>query len=455
MPKLSPKMSIRVHVHRSYDKPGAAADILASLKNHGLNLTHLSADLHCFSYDGATIELEVDGVGAEHPRAQAALQEIRASNFRVEVIDPCPVPWFPICRKELDECVEDIGANTGGLVDPGHPGFEDSVYKARREEIAKTANRFREGDSLDACAIDYTAEEHSIWEVVYGRLKQMHLNYACEEFNECFVELEEEAGYSPVAIPQLADVSGYLESKTGFSLRPVCGLLSARDFLNSLAFRVFCSTQYIRHGANPLYTPEPDVCHELIGHVPLLAEPQFAEFTQKVGLASLGASDEEVMKLANIYWFTVEFGLLKSRCGDDVKVMGAGILSSLGEMEWAAAAAPSEECREAGGISKHHPLLAKPNLLPFDPMIASDTPYPITTLQPTFFVGETLHEVKTQINDYCDTRLQKNFHPVYNPITRIVSPSRHITRLPRNSDLAAVQAEKQSEYFKSLSASLV
>lgn len=131
--------------------------------------------------------------------------------------------------------------------------------------------------------------------------------------------------------------------------------------------------------------------------------------------------------------------------------MGAGILSSLGEMEWAAAKTPSEECRIAGGISKHHANLLNPELIPFDPTVASSTDYPITTLQPKFFVGENLHQVKTQINDYCDTRLQKSFHPVYNPITRIVLPSRHIQRLPRNNDLANAQAEKQREYFENLS----
>lgn len=184
----------------------------------------------------------------------------------------------------------------------------------------------------------------------------------------------------------MLDISDYLKSKTGFTLAPVAGLLDSRYFMNALAFRVFNSTQYIRHSNAPDYTPEPDIVHELVGHVPLLANPDFAEFTQTLGLASLGASDEDVSRLARCYWFTVEFGLTKQLDANGkpcTRAVGAGLLSSFGELKYC--------------------LSDKPELKPFDPAVAGITEYPITTFQPLYFVSDSFKDMTEKMRAFSET----------------------------------------------------
>lgn len=389
------------------DQPGALEDVLHHFSAHGVNLTHIeSRPAHGGRFD---FYVDCEGRRGDAP-VEAVIAALERTALKLLVLDERAVPWFPRHVSELDR----VAGNTleaGSDLQADHPGFSDPVYRARRAEIDALARQHRHGEPIPV--VEYTPEEIATWGTVYGRLSELHRKYACAEYLRVFEALARECGYGVDNVPQLRDVSAFLARRTGFRLRPVAGLLGSRDFLNGLAFRVFFSTQYLRHHSVPLYTPEPDVCHELIGHAPMFADPAFAELSQEIGLASLGASDDEIERLARCYWFSVEFGLLRERGA--LKAYGAGLLSSFGELEHACTA--EQRGREEGATE----------LRPWDPGEAARRSFPITEYQPTYFVAESLQDAKSRMQDFCRT-LARPFYARYNPATESIWVDRAVKR---------------------------
>lgn len=419
------------------DEPGALLRAIKCFESHRVNMTHIESRLKSFRHSSPTFHIDFEGRTSDE-NVQKLLENLREHCQSVSVMYDRPVPWFPTNIRDLDLTRDTLDAGTG-LINEKHPGFNDPEYRARRDELAQSAKNYRHGERIPA--VPYNDREVQTWGIVYERLKAQHAKFACKEFLASMDLMERNCGYAQNNIPQLADISDYLQQRTGFTLRPVQGLLSARDFLNALAFRVFFSTQYIRHHGNPFYTPEPDICHELIGHVPMFADADFADFSHEIGLASLGASDAEIEMLATNYWFTVEFGLCREHGA--VKAFGAGLLSSFGEIEWACSSQPSEECRRNGGLDVAVPV---PEKVDYDPFRAATQQYPITTYQPLYFVAESLGAVKDRIRDFCDS-LHRPFFPQYDPLTQNVLPSKAVRRLSRTSTVQ-MQANKQKAFFR-------
>ncbi|HEX3925184.1 MAG TPA: phenylalanine 4-monooxygenase [Streptosporangiaceae bacterium] len=207
----------------------------------------------------------------------------------------------------------------------GHPGGSDPDYVRRRETIAALALGHEPGKPI-AC-VGYTDREHDMWQLITSRLSSLHREHACAEF----LAGADALGLPDDHVPELEDVSRTLRKITEFSLRPTVGSVSFDDFYGALHHRVFRTTQYLRHHSSPHFSPEPDMVHEMIGHANVLANERIARIYQVIGDATVRLTDPDAMLVAaNVFWFCLEYGVIKK--GDRVQAIGAGLLSSYGQM---------------------------------------------------------------------------------------------------------------------------
>ena len=257
-------------------------------------------------------------------------------------------------------------------LDLDHPGAQDPEYRKRRDYIASLSKRFRETGVITD--VEYTEEEQGIWRHVAARLEEMHEKHA----SPFYLRAKRDLGFSNDRIPQLSEMSRRLKELTNFRLAPIEGLVDTRAFLSWLSWRTMLSTQYIRHHSHPEYTPEPDIVHEAIGHIPMFTNPAFADYSQFIGHGARIATDEQIEELGRLYWFTVEFGLVEHE--GDVKAYGAGLLSSFGELE--------------------HAFSDEVERRPFDLEQVINHDYTYSDMQPVLYVIPSYAELKEATRDY-------------------------------------------------------
>ncbi|HWI42240.1 MAG TPA: phenylalanine 4-monooxygenase [Nocardioides sp.] len=252
-----------------------------------------------------------------------------------------------------------------------HPGFADPDYRARRDILATLASGWRPGEPSPRA--DYTAAEHEVWRVVSEDLVGKHRAFACQEF----LEGKEALGLPTDHVPQLEELSAWLAPLTGFRYQPAAGLVPLREFYGSLADRAFWATQYVRHHSVPLYTPEPDVIHEVIGHGNTLAHPRFTALYELAGQASRRVETQAALEfVSKVFWFTLEFGLVWE--GEELRTYGAGILSSPGEIE---------EFRQM-------------TVRPLDLVAMGTTDYDITAYQPLLYAARSFSHVEDVVGGF-------------------------------------------------------
>jgi phenylalanine-4-hydroxylase len=203
-----------------------------------------------------------------------------------------------------------------------------------------------------------------------------HERYAVNEYRDALARVALPAD----RVPGLDEVTARIEPISGWRYVPAAGLVPLREFYGTLRDRVFHSTQYVRHSDVPLYTPEPDIIHEVIGHGHLLATPTFSELHRLTGEATARLRDDENLRfLSNVFWFSVEFGVVVE--DGELRAYGAGILSSYGEIE---------EFRDM----QHRSL---------DLVEMGSADYDITAYQPVLYRAESLDEVREVVGGFLRT----------------------------------------------------
>ena len=211
-------------------------------------------------------------------------------------------------------------------LEAGHPGLGDEGYIRRRKDLFAHCRKHRL-ENLGPPIIRYSDEETRIWREVSPKLDELHLRYA----SGLYLAAKRELAITRDEIPQLRHLSDRLRRETDMHLVPAEGALPYRTFYEYIAARGFPVTQFIRHGSHPEFTPEPDMIHDCLGHVPPLMNHDYAELLTLIGKAVAATNHGElVLSLKRFSWFSIEFGLIEE--GGETKVFGAGILSSTGEI---------------------------------------------------------------------------------------------------------------------------
>ena len=227
----------------------------------------------------------------------------------------------------------------------------------------------------------YSDEDHAVWAtLVETRLKTLD-----QQASSVYLNGVRALGLDKDRVPKVEYVNSRLAQLTGWQSRGVPGFLPAKAFFACLAQRKFPTTVVIRPREKLDYLPEPDIFHDVFGHVPLHCDPVFAEFLQTYGKAALMCEDPyHIERLGRLFWFTVEFGLIRER--GEIKLYGSGIISSIGE---------SFHALESADVDRR----------PFDMERVCSTPFEIDHYQPVLYVLESFEQLRDAMNEYAEAVL--------------------------------------------------
>lgn len=245
--------------------------------------------------------------------------------------------------------------------------------------------------------VNWSNQENDTWAQLVDRQKDIVKGRACEEFMQGLDILDLGSG----KIPQIPDINKILNQYTGWGVEPVPALIQPKEFFDLLANKRFPAATFIRIPEEMDYLQEPDIFHEVYGHTPLLTNQAYGDFMEDFGKLALQAEPKQRRQLFRLFWFTIEFGLLKTDKG--LRAYGGGILSSIGETQYC--------------------LTDKAEKLPFDVLTVLRTPYRIDIMQPLYFVLEKFDDLFSILDADVLGLLQEakelgDFEPKFEPLIK-------------------------------------
>ncbi|MET9323453.1 phenylalanine 4-monooxygenase [Streptomyces sp. NPDC003038] len=254
-----------------------------------------------------------------------------------------------------------------------HPAFTDPDYVRRRDAIAALAEGHAVGDPSPR--VEYSEAEHATWRGVHAALVQAQEGRVCE----AVARAREGAPIPDDRVPQHSEVSDRLYELSGFRFTLAGGIVANKRFLGSMADGYFHAVQYVRHPAMPLYTPEPDVLHDVFGHGTHLTDTWFADLYRTVGRAAARVDSDDALDLiSRVYWYSLEYGV--AREDGQVKAYGAALLSSYGELH---------RFQEA-------------DIRPWDIAGIVARPYQVAGYQPVLFAVDSLARLADELHAFLD-----------------------------------------------------
>lgn len=245
--------------------------------------------------------------------------------------------------------------------------------------------------------IDWTMDENKTWNTLITRQTEIVKTRACPEFLEGL----ERIAFSRDHVPQHNEINSRLKNYTGWEVEVVPALIPAKEFFTLLANKKFPAASFIRTPEELDYIQEPDIFHEFYGHVPLLTFKEYADFMEEFGKIALSVPGKDRRRLFRLFWFTIEFGLLKTK--DGIRAYGGGMLSSIHETVYSVeSSVPKRE--------------------PFDPLTALRTPYRIDIPQPLYYVLDKFSDLYKILDQDLIALLEKSkelgdFEPLFEPLS--------------------------------------